>query len=205
MTTLLLIRHGENDYVKKGRLAGRLPEIHLNEKGRNQAQAIAERLAGSKIRAVYSSPLERAKETADPIAQVLNLPVIERRGLMEVDFGDWQDQSLKSLRRQKLWKSVVFAPSRTTFPNGESFAQAQHRMQQELDQIVLEHAEKDWVVCVSHGDMIKLAVAYYIGLPLDMFQRLQIAPASITALTINELGGHLLTMNYDISFTFPKD
>lgn len=205
MTILLLIRHGENDYVKKGRLAGRLSGVHLNEKGQKQAKALAEKMAGAKIQAVYSSPLERAMETAAPIANALNLQVIERRGLMEVDFGDWQDQTLKSLRRTKLWKAVVFAPSHTTFPNGESFAQAQHRMQQELNWLIGEHGEKDWIVCVSHGDMIKLAIAYYIGLPLDMFQRLSIAPASITAISLNESSSHLLTMNYDMTFTFPKD
>lgn len=204
MTTLLLIRHGENDYVKQGRLAGRLAGVHLNENGRSQANALAEKLAGSKIKAVYSSPLERAVETAEPIAQALNLPVIQRQGLVEVDFGDWQDQSLKSLRRLKLWKTVILAPSRTTFPNGESFSQAQYRMQQEISQIMAEHSGKDLVVCVSHGDMIKLAVAYYIGLPLDMFQRFHIAPASITALSLNDTGSHLLSLNYDISFTLPK-
>ena len=204
MTTLLLIRHGENEYVKEGRLAGRMPAVHLNEKGHKQAQALAEKLAGSAIKAVYSSPLERAVETAEPIARALALSVIQRPGLLEVDFGDWQDQTLKSLRRLKLWKSVVSSPSRATFPKGESFYQAQYRMVQEISQILTEHNEKDWIVCVSHGDMIKLAVAYFIGLPMDMFQRLQIAPASITALSLNETGSHLLTLNYDISFTLPK-
>lgn len=204
MTTLLLIRHGENDYVKKGRLAGRMPGVHLNEKGHKQAQALAGKLAGSPIKAVYSSPLERAVETAQPIAQALELSVIQRPGLLEVDFGDWQDQTLKSLRRLKLWKSVIFSPSRTTFPKGESFYKAQYRIVQEISQMLAEHDEKDWVVCVSHGDMIKLAVAYFIGLPLDMFQRFHIAPASITALSLNEMSSHLLTLNYDISFTLPK-
>lgn len=205
MTTLLLIRHGENDYVKKGRLAGRMQGVHLNETGHKQAQALAEKFNGSKIKAVYSSPLERATETAAPIAEALNLPVIVQPGLMEVDFGDWQDQTLKGLRRLKLWKTIVFAPSRVTFPNGESFAQAQHRMLQAISEVVKGHDEKDWIVCVSHGDMIKLAVAYYLGLPLDLFQRLHIAPASITALKLHEMGSHLLTLNYEIFFTLPKD
>lgn len=204
MTTLLLIRHGDNDYVKQDRLAGRLAGVHLNESGRSQAKALAEKFVGSKIKAVYSSPLERALETAEPIAQALNLPVIQRQGLVEVDFGDWQGQSLKSLRRLKLWKTVKLTPSRATFPNGESFSQAQNRIQQEISQIMAEHGGKDWVVCVSHSDMIKLAAAYYIGLPLDMFQRFHIAPASITALSLNETGSQLLSLNYDFSFTLPK-
>ncbi len=204
MTILLLIRHGENDYVKQERLAGRLAGVHLNETGRRQAMALAERLAASKTKAVYSSPLERAVETAEPIAQTLGLPVIQRPGLVEVDYGDWQDQALKSLRKEKLWKTVVQNPSKAAFPNGESFSQAQHRIQQEITQILTEHGEKDWIICVSHADMIKMAVAFYLGLPLDLFQRLHIGPASITALSLNEKGNHLLTLNYDISFTFSK-
>lgn len=204
MTTLLLIRHGENDYVKTGRLAGRLEGVHLNENGRRQARALAEKLSGRIIKAVYSSPLERAVETAEPIALANHLPVIQRSRLLEVDFGEWQNGTLKDLRRLKLWKTVVQAPSRVTFPNGESFIQAQHRIQEEISYILSEHNEKDWVVCVSHGDMIKLAVAYYIGLSLDMFQRLQISPASITALNLSETSSHLLTLNYDISFTLPQ-
>jgi probable phosphoglycerate mutase len=205
MTTILLIRHGENDYVKKGRLAGRKAGVHLNETGRKQAQAIAEKLTGSKIQAVYSSPLERTIETAAPLAEALNLPLLVREGLIEVDFGEWQDQTLKGLRRLKLWKTVALAPSRMTFPSGESFSQAQQRIQQELSQIASAHEQKDWVVCVSHSDMIKLAVAYYIGLPLDLFQRLHVSPGSITALSINENGSNLLTLNYDLSFTLPKE
>lgn len=202
MPIFLLIRHGENEYVKEGRLAGRMPGVHLNEKGRSQAQEIAEKFTNAPIKAVYSSPLDRTFETAEPIAQALNLEVVPRAGLNEVDFGEWQGKTLKSLRRRKLWKVVQGTPSQMRFPGGESFAEAQLRFCQELKNLTRKHKGKDMLVCVSHSDMIKLAVAYYIGLHLDLFQRLHVSPGSITALNINEMGGHLLALNYDLSLTF---
>ena len=112
MPTVLLIRHGENDYVKKGRMAGRLPGVHLNEKGRQQSQAVAERLAGAPVKAIYSSPMERALETAGPIAKSLGLEIVTRPGLIEIDIGEWQDQKLKGLSRLKIWRVVQGAPGR---------------------------------------------------------------------------------------------
>lgn len=204
MPIFLLIRHGENDYVKDGRLAGRMPDVHLNQKGQAQAQAVSEKLKGARVAAIYTSPLERTIETANPIAAMLDLEVIPRSGLLEVDFGEWQGKTLKSLRRRKLWKVVQGAPSQMRFPGGESFAEAQIRIVQDIRLLAEQHKPKDLVICVSHSDLIKLAVAYFIGLPLDMFQRLHISPASITALMLSQMGGHLLTMNYDVSFRLTK-
>jgi probable phosphomutase (TIGR03848 family) len=204
MPIFLLIRHGENDYVKTGRLAGRIPGVHLNETGLQQAELLAEKLADAPIQAVYSSPLERALETAEPIAKALNQEVIVRPDLIEMDFGEWQEKKLKGLSRLKAWKIVQGAPSRMQFPQGESFTEAQHRICQELDALARQHSPKDSMVCVSHSDPIKLAVAYFLGLPLDLFQRLNIAPGSITALMIGESGSRLLTLNYNLSFSLPK-
>lgn len=204
MTVILLIRHGENDYVKKHRLAGRLPGVHLNPNGQKQALALAEKLGSAPVKAVYSSPLERALETAAPLSQALGLEIQRRDGLIEVDFGEWQDQRLRALSRTKLWKVVQGAPSRMRFPGGEAIADAQHRICQELEAIARQHDPKDVVVCVSHSDPIKLAVAYFIGLPLDMFQRLSVAPASITALHLGEAGSQLLSLNCEISISLPK-
>lgn len=204
MPIFLLIRHGENDYVKDGRLAGRMPDVHLNQKGQAQAQAVSDKLKGARVAAIYASPLERTIETANPIAAMLDLEVIPRSGLLEVDFGEWQGKTLKSLRRRKLWKVVQGAPSQMRFPGGESFAEAQIRIVQEIRLLAEQHKPKELVICVSHSDLIKLAVAYFIGLPLDMFQRLHVSPASITALMLSQMGGHLLTMNYDVSFRLPK-
>ncbi len=204
MPTILLIRHGDNDYIKKKRLAGRMEGIHLNEKGVAQAKTLADKLAKAPIKAVYSSPLDRTMETAVPIAESLGLEVIPRPGLLETDFGKWQGRTLKQLTRRKMWKVVQGAPSLARFPEGESFAETQQRICCELENICAEHKPKDLVVCVGHSDPIKLAVAYYLGLPLDLFQRLTVAPASITALYIGETGSRLLTLNFDFSLTFTE-
>ena len=204
MPLFLLVRHGENDYVKKGRLAGRLSGVHLNKKGIAQAQALAERLHGAPVKAIYSSPLERTMETAAPIAQVLGLEIIDSPGLIEADYGEWQDQSLKSLRRLKLWKTVQNSPSIMQFPGGESFAQTQQRITTELVELTRLHDQKDMLVCVSHADPIKLAVAYFIGLPIDMFQRISVSPGSITALFLGDSGGQLLGLNIESRFEIPK-
>jgi probable phosphomutase (TIGR03848 family) len=204
MPAILLIRHAENNYVKKGRLAGRMPGVHLNQKGREQAQALAEKLRGAPIKALYSSPLERAMETAEPIARALELEVIPCEDLLEVDFGDWQGKSLKGLRRLKLWKTVQHSPATTRFPGGESFAEAQFRACRALERMAGQYEEKDLIACVSHGDLIKLTVAYYLGLPLDLFQRLFVAPASFTVLALGPAGSFLVNLNYDLSFTFTK-
>jgi probable phosphoglycerate mutase len=193
MPTVLLVRHAENDYVRKGRLAGRLPGVHLNEHGRDQAEKLAEVLKAAPVRAVYSSPLDRTMETAGPIAAAHGLEVIERPGLIELDFGDWEDKTLKSLRRRKLWKTVQNRPSLMEFPNGETFSAAQVRVAAEIDAIRRLHKPKDLVICVSHSDLIKLAMAYYLGLSLDLFQRIMIAPASISTLFFGE--GHVQVVN----------
>lgn len=205
MPTLLLIRHGENDYVKKNKMAGRLPGVHLNQKGLEQAQALAEKYAAAPLKAVYSSPLERALETARPLAQALNLEVIPRPGLIETDIGDWQGQSLKKLSRLKVWQLVQRAPSRFRFPGGESFAESQYRICQELETLCALHAPQDWFACVCHADPIKLAVAFYLGMPLDHFQRLVISTGSATILHLDETGARLIALNDNPMFRFPKN
>jgi probable phosphoglycerate mutase len=204
MPSFLLIRHGENEYVKKGRLAGRLPGVHLNDKGRAQALLVADKLGSTPIKAIYSSPLERAIETAEPLAKNLGLQVVSHEGLLETDYGEWQGKTLKSLRRRKLWRTVQNAPYLMRFPGGESFAECQLRICKEIETISQKHKPKDMIACFFHSDPIKLAVAYYIGLPLDNFQRLAISPASITALHISDSGSHLLSMNIDLSLNLTK-
>jgi probable phosphomutase (TIGR03848 family) len=208
MALIILVRHGENDFVKKGRLAGRIPEVHLNEKGRAQAQEAAQvlcrMLEKAPVKAVYCSPLERTMETAGPIAKAFGLPVIPRPGLIETDCGEWQGKTVKQLSRLKIWRVVQSSPSTFCFPGGETFAETQHRITKELSQLAALHDSKDVLICVSHSDPIKLAVAYFLGLPLDLFQRIAISPTSITALQVGETGSHLLTLNYNTSFAFPQ-
>lgn len=200
MPTFLLIRHGENEYVKKGRLAGRLPGVQLNETGRQQAQALAQKLQEFPIKAVYASPLARTLETAQPLATALEQEVIPHDGLLEIDFGDWQDKTLKQLRRRKLWQVVQRTPTRMCFPNGETFASAQLRMVNALEALCQQHAAKDLVVCVSHSDCIRLAAAHYLGIHLDLFQRLTISPASITTLHLDEGLARVINLNAGTGF-----
>ena len=204
MPTILLIRHGENEYVARGRLAGRLPGIHLNDNGKRQAQALADKLAGAPVKNIYSSPLERCMETAIPLADKLNQPVIHREGLMEIDFGTWQDKTLKQLRRRKLWKTVQDNPSRMQFPQGETFANAQARVINEIETLAGEHGTKDMIACFSHSDLIRLAVAYYIGTPLDLFQRIMIFPASISTLHLGAHGVRIVNVNQTLSMDHPE-
>jgi probable phosphoglycerate mutase len=205
MPTILLIRHGENEYVAKGRLAGRLPGVHLNENGRMQAEAVAKALGKAPIKAVYSSPMERCMETAQPLADILGKGVVPTEGLLEVDFGDWQDKTLKQLRRRKLWKTVQANPSRMCFPQGEPFANAQHRIVQTLEDLSQEHKPKDLIACFSHSDLIKLAISYYLGQPIDLFQRIMISPASISTMHLGEMGAHIINVNHNAAnLAFPQ-
>ena len=202
MPIFLLIRHGETDYNKKMHLPGRLPNVHLTQKGRQQAQSLADNLATAPIKAIYSSPLERTMETAGPLAKALKLDIIPNPGLLETNCGEWQGQSVKKLRRQKIWQSVQQHPSLFHFPGGESIAECQHRMVQVLESLRLQYSPQDVVACFSHSDPIKQVIAYYLGLPLDNFQRLTIDLASITVLQISESGSRLLKLNYVPSFTW---
>ena len=197
MPTIFLIRHGENEYVAKGRLAGRLPGVHLNETGKKQAEAVAKAFAEAPIKAVYSSPMERCMETAQPLAAALKMEVIPRDGIIEVDFGEWQDKTLKQLRRRKLWKVVQASPSRMCFPGGETFANAQQRIVKELETLAEQHDPKNLIACFSHSDLIKLAVSYYLGQPIDLFQRIMIAPASISTLHLGEMGAQIINVNHN--------
>ncbi len=203
MPLLLLIRHGENDYVKTTKMAGRLPGVHLNERGLEQAQALAGTLGRIPLKAVYASPLERALETAAPLAESRSLEIQQTPGLMDTDIGKWQGRSWKALAKLKAWKIVQGAPSRFTFPEGESFVQCQARVVAALDRIAAAHRPKHIVAVVFHADPIKLAVAHYLGLPLDNFQRLAVDTGSVTALYLTETGARLLWLNRRPPFDFP--
>lgn len=196
MPLLFLIRHGENDYVKNRKIAGRLPNVHLNERGREQAQALGKMFADAPLTAVYSSPLERALETARPIAEAHHLNIIEKPALLESDVGKWQGRAWKGLMRTKQWELVQRAPSRFRFPGGESFVEMQTRVVTALEEIcALCKKPQDAVAVVFHADPIKLAVAHFIGLPLDYFQRLSCDTASVTLLVVGKDQARLMWMN----------
>jgi probable phosphoglycerate mutase len=194
MTNVLLIRHALTDWVGE-RLAGWMPDIHLNEQGRAQAVALAQRLAEVPLSAIYSSPLERALETAQLLADARGLTIQVRERLGETQFGDWTGRALKELKDEKLWPVVQVYPSGARFPGGESMQEVQARMVAEIDDIRDAHAGQI-VAVVSHSDPIKMGVAYYACLALDLFQRLTISPASVTVLGFTPFGPRLLCLNY---------
>ena len=198
MTEILLIRHAVNDWVKTGKLAGWTPGVHLNELGNAQAAALGERLADAKIHAVYSSPLERTMETAQAIVnhhEHLQVQPLENIG--EVGYGDWQGEKLSKLRRFKLWENVQNNPIRVQFPNGETMRAAQARAVDCIEELYLSHPRQT-IAVVSHSDVIKMVVAHYLGMHLDLFQRINISPASLTALHLDGGRPMLHTIN-DIS------
>lgn len=190
MATIVLVRHATTAATGK-RLGGWTPGVHLDDAGRDQAEATAERLAGLPVAAVYASPLERTQETARIVAKPHGVRVRTRRELGEVDYGDWTDEPLGKLRRRKDWTVVQATPSRMTFPGGESIRAAQARAVTATEELAAAHGD-DAIVCVSHADVIKAVVAHHLAMPLDAFQRLVIAPASVTVLHLPARGHPLL-------------
>jgi probable phosphoglycerate mutase len=180
VATIVLVRHATTAATGK-RLGGWTPGVHLDEAGRVQAEATAQRLTGLPLTAVYASPLERTQETAKAVAAPHRLRVRTRKAVGEVDYGDWTDQPLGQLRRKALWKVVQTTPSRVTFPAGESIRGAQARAVEAVERLAAEHG-KESIAVVSHADVIKAVVAHFLGMPLDTFQRIHIAPASVTLL-----------------------
>lgn len=185
MSIILLIRHGENDWVGK-KLAGHLPGVHLNQNGINQANELSALLTPLPIKAIYSSPLERAMETAQPLATIKNLEINICKNLSEINFGDWQGKSIKQLRRLKLWKTVQYQPSQMRFPNGESFPEAQERLVTCIQELAEKHEPDELITCFSHSDSIRLLVSHFLDIPLDSFQKINISTASISTLVITK-------------------
>lgn len=192
-TTVLLVRHGRTSTTGSV-LPGRAPGLHLADAGRAQADHAAERIASLPVDAVYASPLERARETAAPIAKATGRRVRTARGLLECDFGDWTGAKLARLRTLAAWEAVQRSPSTFRFPGGESFAEMQLRIWSEIGRLVAAHRGAT-IVAVSHADPIKAAVATATGVHLDLFQRIVISPCSITALSFTDAGPMVLTTN----------
>jgi len=185
-TTILLVRHGLTPTTGRV-LPGRKPGLHLSDDGRKQAEAAAARIGKLKrVTAIYASPLERARETAMPIARVRGLALRIERGLLELDVGRWTGERLDRVSKRPEWSTVQRHPSGFRFPDGESFMEMQTRMTDTLGRLVERH-RGGVVVAVSHADPIKAALAHALGMHLDLFQRLAIAPGSIT--TIAYAGG----------------
>jgi probable phosphoglycerate mutase len=183
---LLLVRHAVTAHTGP-LLSGRMPGIDLSEKGREQADAAGGRLAGLPVTAVYASPIERTQQTASAIAAPHGLPVRTHDGVIEAEYGDWTGERLEDLARTDLWKVVQRSPSRARFPSGESIAGMQARTVAAIEEIVAAHPG-EMVVVVSHADPIKSAIAHFTGVHLDLFQRIAVSPASVTALVFGAHG-----------------
>lgn len=193
-TLILLVRHGLTPTTGV-KLPGRARGLHLSEDGGRQAEAVGRRLGRlAKITAVYASPLERARETAALIARAPRLAVRVEPGLTDIDIGEWTGLSLKQARRKPEWEVVQRHPSGFRFPGGESFTEMQARVTAALGRLIARHPG-EVIVAVSHADSIKAAVAHALGTPLDLFQRIVIAPASVTAIAYRREGPAVLTVN----------
>jgi probable phosphoglycerate mutase len=193
-TVVLLVRHGVTATTGKI-LPGRAAGLHLSDEGRLQAESAAKRIKLlPRIAAIYSSPLERARETAAPIARARRLPVRIDRGLLECDFGEWTGQKLRRLSKLPEWDVVQRHPSAFRFPEGESFTELQTRITNAIARLVAQHPGRV-IVAVSHADPIKAAVAHALGMPLDLFQRIVIGTASITAIAYGRTNAAALTVN----------
>ncbi len=197
-TLVLFVRHGQTPTTGKV-LPGRAAGLHLAERGQRQAEQVAERIAAlqtekRRVAAVYASPLERAQETAAPIAKALGLRVRRNQGLLEADFGDWTGAELKKLYKKPEWRTVQRNPSGFRFPAGESFTEMQTRIVSAVDRLRAAHPG-DTIVAVSHADPIKAAVAHAMGTHLDLFQRIVVSPCSVSAVLYSVDGPIVLAVN----------
>jgi len=193
MNTFYLIRHGLNDMVGKA-IAGWVPGVHLNKEGREQADRLAEYLAKHRIQHIFSSPLERAQETAQPLATKLGLQLQTADELGEVHYGDWNGQLNETLNGQPRWKQWNAFRTGTRIPKGEMIVEVQARMVAFIQKLRQDSPDQK-VALVSHGDPIRATLAYYLGIPLDFILRFEVDPASISILTLDDYAPRVLCIN----------
>ncbi|MFM8304128.1 MAG: MSMEG_4193 family putative phosphomutase [Actinomycetota bacterium] len=192
-THLVLVRHAVTAQTGP-LLSGRTPGIDLSEEGRGQADALGQRMGGLPVDVVYASPIERTTQTAEAIARHHDLPVLRLDGVLEADYGEWTGRKIADLAATDLWKVVQRTPSRVTFPAGEAMAAMQSRMVAALEAVVTDHPGQ-LVVVVSHADPIKAAIAHFTGVHLDLFQRIVVSPASVTAFAFGHHGVAMIKCN----------
>jgi probable phosphoglycerate mutase len=193
VTTFALIRHARHGLLGHA-IVGRAPGVRLSPEGVREAEALAERLEGSSIRAVYSSPLERARATGAPIAARLRLEVQIADALNEIDFGAWTNRTLADLHDREHWRWFNRFRSSTRIPDGEAMVEVQARMLDLIERLRLAHPGQT-VALISHGDVIKATLAHYLGAPLDLFSRIELSPASISVVRIERYGPEVLLIN----------
>ena len=192
MTVFHLVRHGEPAIF--GRINGRTAGIGLSERGRAEAALVADRLAGENVTAVFASPLQRTRETAEILAARLGRPVVCRDELIELDFGEWTGLSFDQVRADPRWTPWQSCRSIAVIPGGESWRQVQERVVGALFELRRTDPEGS-VVVVSHGDVIRAALLFALGMPLDLYARLEIGLASLSTVRIDDLGMRVTTLN----------
>lgn len=205
MSLILLVRHGQNDWVSKKRLAGWRPGVHLDERGKDQVSKLSDRLAHLPVRAIYSSPLERCTETAEVIAQPHGLQLSLEKDVGEVRYGIWEGKKIKKLSKKRSWYVVQHYPSRFRFPNGEALREVQQRAVAAVEKLARLHQE-EMIIVVSHADVIKLILAHYLGTHIDLFQRIGLAPASVSILSLDKKGPvRVIRVNDDGPIRSPEE
>ena len=192
-TTFYLIRHAAHGLLGH-KMAGCMSGVCLSDIGQAQAAQLAERLSQIPLSAIYSSPLERAQETAAPIAARMNLPIQTCPAILEINYGDWTGLTFEELQARPEWKAYNQFRSGTRIPGGEMMLEAQTRTVTQMQALCLQHPNES-IALVSHADIIKGALTYYLGMPLDVFLRLEISPASVSIVALNEFGPRVLRVN----------
>ncbi|WP_201859660.1 histidine phosphatase family protein [Microvirga soli] len=192
-TTFYLVRHAAHDRVGTV-LCGRMPGVHLGTLGKAQAERLAERFATETIASIHTSPLERAVETSEPIATRLGQPLEICEGIAEIDFGAWSGTSFEALAQDPRWSVWNNARSNSRPPYGETMLEAQARIVAVLEKLRSRYPDRS-VILVSHSDVIKAALLYHLGLPLDAYGRFDIEPASISTLVVGDWGSKVLRLN----------
>ena len=190
---LFLVRHGMTP-VTGVRLAGWRPGIHLSDTGRAQADGLPARFEGVPLDAIYSSPIDRCVETAKPLAAARKLRLRTRETIGEVRYGEWEYKPLKTISKTKLWGEIMAHPSEGRFPGGEAIRETQARAVAAVATIAEQHS-RETVAVFTHADIVKMVLAHYTGLHLDLYARLAVAPASVSALWIGAGGPRTLTVN----------
>ena len=193
MSEFYLIRHGDHDWLKKG-IAGRIPGVHLNARGTKQAEELANRLERVKFDAIYSSPLERAMESAEPTAKAKGREIKVASEILELDFGEWSGAPFEKLKNDPRWAEWNKHRSVTRMPGGELMSEVQDRAVAFLARLHAENREGIFAL-FSHGDVIRAAVCYFLGMPLDLLPRLDVEPASVSIVQLGPGGPRVVAVN----------
>jgi probable phosphomutase (TIGR03848 family) len=200
-TKIFLIRHGMNDLIGNT-IAGRMSGVHLNTQGRRQAEHLVRRLADESIDHIFTSPMERCLETAAPLAAQRKLEVTPVPGVLEIGYGEWTGRSVAELQKDPLWNLWNSFRTGTRVPGGETMLEIQHRVVAEIQRLRAK-CQGQSIAVFSHGDPIKTAICFYLGIPLDFFQRIEISPASVSLLHLGDDYSKVQYFN-DESATFER-